>query len=100
MDYPLSEPWRLADLVVVMDGYDVTLVDVVCAPDELERRERARGDRPPGLATSQGVHEHADRDLTVDTTTSSPNACAETIVRCLDTLPRPKAFDRLRRGGS
>ncbi len=100
MDYPLSEPWRLADLLVVLDGYDVTLVDVECSPDELERREHLRGDRPPGLATSQGVYEHADRDLTVDTTASSSEECAETIVSRLETLPRPKAFERLRRGGS
>lgn len=100
MDYPLSEPWRLADLLVVLDGYDVTLVDVVCTPDELERRERSRGDRPQGLSISQGVYVHGERDLTVDTTAASPEKCAETIVSRLDTLPRPKAFDRLRRGCS
>jgi chloramphenicol 3-O phosphotransferase len=100
MDYPLSEPWRLTDLLVVLDGYDVTLVDVVCAPDELERRERMRGDRPAGLAGSQSVYEQADRDLTVDTTTSSPDECAKAIVSGLGSLPRPKAFERLRRGGS
>lgn len=32
MDYPLSEPWRLDDLLGVMEGYDVTLVDVHCSP--------------------------------------------------------------------
>jgi len=84
----------------VLDGYDVTLVDVVCSPDELERRERSRGDRPLGLSISQGVYVHGERDLTVDTTASSPEKCAETIVSRLDTVPRPKAFDRLRRGGS
>ena len=99
MDYPLSEPWRLADLLVVLDGFDVTLVDVVCSPDALERRELSRGDRPVGLAASQRVFEHTDRDLTVDTTTSSAVESAESIVSRLDTLPRPKAFDRLRRGG-
>ncbi len=84
----------------MLDGYDVTLVDVVCSPDELERRERSRGDRPLGLSISQGVYVHGERDLTVDTTASSPEKCAETIVSRLDTVPRPKAFDRLRRGGS
>lgn len=97
MDYPLSEPWRLADLLVVLDGCDVTLVDVACSPKELERREGHRGDRPMGLATSQRVYEHADRDLTIDTTTSPPDECARAIVSHLDTLTHPKAFDRLRR---
>ncbi len=53
MDYPLSEPWRLDDLLELLRGYDVTLVDVRCSVDELERREQARGDRPVGLAKSQ-----------------------------------------------
>lgn len=35
MDYPLSERWRLDDLLDVLDGYDVTLVEVRCAPEEL-----------------------------------------------------------------
>lgn len=90
MDYPLSEPWRLADLLVVLDGYEVALVDVMCSPDELKRREQRRGDRPVGLATLQRVYEHADRDLTIDTTTSSPEECAATIVNRLATLTHPR----------
>lgn len=97
MDYPLTEPWRLADLLDVLDGYDVTLVDVRCSPDELDRRERARGDRPVGLARSQSqAFEHDDRDITVDTITTSPEECARTIVTQLRALASPKAFDRLR----
>ncbi len=97
MDYPLSEPWRLADLLEVLDGYDVTLVDLWCAQEELERRERARGDRPTGLARSQGgVHGHAEHDIAVDTTHVTPEDCARTIADQLATLASPKAFDRLR----
>lgn len=97
MDYPLSERWRLLDLLVVLDGFEVTLVDVVCAPEELDRRERRRGDRPPGLARSQDVHGHHDRDLLVDTTSTSPEDCAAAVVRGLAGLPAERAFDRLRR---
>ncbi|NOL40730.1 AAA family ATPase [Kribbella sandramycini] len=95
MDYPLSEPWRLADLLDVLSPYDVTLVHVTCDPAELARRELARGDRPIGLATSQRVYAHADHDLTVDTTTASPESCAAHIVHNLF-QPAPKAFTRLR----
>lgn len=97
MDYPLSEPWRLLDLLMVLDGFAVTLVDVLCAPDELARRERARGDRPPGLAASQRVFVHDDRDLVVDTTAASAATCAEAVVRHLVDGGPPAAFDRLRR---
>ncbi|MFC0623114.1 chloramphenicol phosphotransferase CPT family protein [Kribbella deserti] len=97
MDYPLSERWRLRDLLDVLDGYDVTLVHVHCSPDELVRRERARGDRPVGLATSQvSIFDHADHDIAVDTTTTSPEGCAKSIADALPTLTATKAFNRLR----
>ncbi|MDI6100308.1 chloramphenicol phosphotransferase [Actinoplanes sp. NEAU-A12] len=97
MDYPLSERWRLDDLLRTLAGYDVTLVEVRCSPAELDRRERARGDRPVGLARSQGlVYAHGDRDIAVDTTTATPAECALTIVNALDGVSSPKAFDRLR----
>jgi chloramphenicol 3-O-phosphotransferase len=31
MDYPLTEDWRLHDLLGVLEGYDVTAVDVHCS---------------------------------------------------------------------
>lgn len=96
MDYPLSEPWRLEDLLGTLEGYDVTTVDVRCDPDELDRRERARGDRPVGLARSQSVFGHDDRDISVDTTRASPEECAIVIASQLATLGASKAFDRLR----
>ena len=96
MDYPLSESWRLVDLLDVLDGYDVTLIDVRCAPDELERRERTRGDRPVGLAKSQAVFQHDDRDLSVDTTRLTAEECARIIAAEMPGLVAPKAFDRLR----
>jgi chloramphenicol 3-O phosphotransferase len=88
MDYPLSEPWRLADLIETLAGYDVTLVEVRCAPHELDRRERERGDRPVGLAASQTVY--GDYDITVDTTTASPHECAVTIANALDAVMTPR----------
>ncbi|MCW2850914.1 MAG: chemotaxis protein [Nocardioides sp.] len=98
MDYPLSEPWRLNDLLDVLEGVDVTLVDVHCSAEELERRERSRGDRPAGLSRAQQVFGHDDCDITVDTTRMSSEACATVIARRLDVLAADdKAFDRLRR---
>ncbi|QYN21826.1 chloramphenicol phosphotransferase CPT family protein [Amycolatopsis sp. DSM 110486] len=97
MDYLLSEPWRLDDLLVVLDSYDVTLVDVHCAPEELARRERSRGDRPHGLAASQTlIYSHRDNDLVVDTTHRTAADCAREIAGRLDAIGRPKAFERLR----
>ena len=98
MDYPLSEPWRLEDLLAVLDGYDVTLIEVRCSPDELDRRERERGDRPEGLARSQSaVYDHGAFDICVDSTHASAEDCATTIVGALETVSSPKAFEQLRR---
>ena len=98
MDYPLSEPWRLDDLLDVLDGYEVTLVEIRCSPEELDRREKSRGDRLIGLASSQTtVFAHGAFDIAVDTTSTAPEACAMTIANALSTVPAPKAFDRLRR---
>jgi chloramphenicol 3-O phosphotransferase len=96
MDYPLSEPWRLDDLLDLLDGYDVTLVEVRCDPDELERRERERGDRPEGLARSQTIDVHDDRDIPVDTTGTSPQDAARMIAGALPGVPVPRAFERMR----
>ena len=98
MDYPLSEQWRLDDLLRTLQGYDVTLVEVRCSLEELERRERDRGDRPVGLSRLQTtVCTHGERDIAVDTTSTDPQQCAVTIANALITVPPPKAFDRLRR---
>lgn len=97
MDYPLTESWRLADLVETLTGLDVTLVEVRCSLAELTRRERARGDRPRGLAVSQTtVYAHGEADIAVDTTSADPETCAHAIVTALNSLSPPKAFDRLR----
>lgn len=97
MDYPLSEQWRLDDLLQTLRGYDVTLVEVRCSPAELERRERERGDRPLGTALSQTlVYTYGQHDIAVDTTSTSPIECATTIASAFEAIPVPKAFDRLR----
>lgn len=98
MDYPLSEAWRLTDLLQTLAGYDVTLVDVRCSQEELDRRESGREDRPVGLARSQTmVYAHGEFDIAVDTTSTGPHECATTIVNGLEAVALPKAFDRLRR---
>ncbi|MYV39520.1 AAA family ATPase [Streptomyces sp. SID1328] len=98
VDHVLSEPWRLTDCLTVLPPEDVVFVGVHCAREELERRERARGDREAGLAALQYdlVHAHGDYDLECDTSTASPRACAERIRDFLPHRPAPTAFSRLR----
>ena len=97
-DHVLSEQWRLLDCLSVLAGLDVVFVGVRCSAPELERRERARGDRAPGQAAAQQrqVHAHGIYDIECDTTVTSPLDCALAIRDFLARRSVPGAFDRLR----
>ncbi|MFD5450193.1 chloramphenicol phosphotransferase CPT family protein [Streptomyces sp. NPDC127100] len=101
VDHVLSEPWRLLDCLSVLRPESVLFVGVHCPLEELTRRERERGDRPPGLAEHQYhlVHRHGDYDLECDTGTATARECAERIRDFLPRLPHLSggtAFARLR----
>ncbi len=97
-DRVLSESWRLLDCLAVLADYEVIFAGVRCSAGELERRERARGDRQPGLAAAQQhqVHAHGIYDVECDTTSSTPRECATLIKDFLARDERPTAFGRLR----
>ncbi|MFH8568113.1 chloramphenicol phosphotransferase CPT family protein [Streptomyces sp. NPDC017993] len=98
VDHVLSQPWRLRDCLGLFAPRDVVFVGVRCSLPELERRERARGDRPTGLAAGQmeNVHAHGVYDIECDTTTTGPMECAQQIKDFLPRRPTPTAFERLR----
>ena len=97
-DYLLTDPWRRLDLLELLVPEATVLVAVYCPLPELRRRERARGDREPGLAARQYHQVHADgvHDLLVDTSVQDARACAEKIRDVVTRRPRPTAFERLR----
>ncbi|MFI5773759.1 chloramphenicol phosphotransferase CPT family protein [Streptomyces sp. NPDC051658] len=101
VDHVLSEPWRLQDCLALFPPRDVVLVGVRCPLPELERRERARGDRPAGLAARQfdRVHAHGVYDIECDTGESSPAECARDIEEFLRRRTTPTAFERMRPEG-
>ena len=60
------ELW-LTDLRVLLKGYDVFMVGVHCPPEELQRREKLRGDRAPGEALHHlRTHGFCRYDLEID----------------------------------
>jgi chloramphenicol 3-O phosphotransferase len=71
-----------ADWDVALAERPVTWVGVQCDPAVAEARERARGDRVPGLARglSAVVHAHRSYDLELDSTFATPDA----LVAALD----------------
>jgi len=62
-------------------SFNVVYVAVRCPVEELERREKARGDRVPGLARSQfaEVHNFLQPDVEVDTHEHQAEECAALI---------------------
>ena len=99
-DHVLRPHW-LADCVEVLREQEVTFVGVHCPLPELQRRERARGDRPPGLAERQFpvVHAHGDYDFECDTSVFRPGECARQIAEFVAKPDRSGAFRRLARLG-
>jgi chloramphenicol 3-O phosphotransferase len=97
VDHVLSEAWRLQDCLSLFVPQDVVLVGVHCPPEELERRERERGDRPSGLAARQleRVHAHGFYDIECDTSRAAPLDCARHIKDFLPRRSTPTAFQRL-----
>jgi chloramphenicol 3-O phosphotransferase len=75
--------WR-TDLGRLLEGLDVFLVGVQCSLEEMERRERARGDRRAGESRSHiedGIHTFGPDDCDVDTTRREPNDVANEVIR-------------------
>lgn len=69
-------------------GLPVFLVGVRCAREELLRREQARGDRPAGLAASQGrLHHNRIYDFELDTTHAGAPDCARILQAWLTGQP-------------
>jgi len=62
------------------------IVGVHCNPEELDRRERLRGNRPIGLGRSQSatIHRHIHYDIEVDTSDGDLIGCADAIAAALN----------------
>jgi chloramphenicol 3-O phosphotransferase len=91
----------LADYAEALRGIDTWLVGVRCSLDEVNLRESQRSGRFPGTATSHfhQVHAHAAHyDLDVDTSHTSPRACAERIIERLKQPPMALQELRARNG--
>jgi len=97
MDYVLRESLRLLDCLDVLSPHSVFMVGVTCSPEELRQRELARGDRPLGLAASQGeVHAFVSYDVTCDTTGRTPSQSAEQVLHAWEDWPGVGAFVKMR----
>lgn len=88
----------IRDLAAILENLDVFLVGVHCPLEELERRERLRGDRKTGEGREhlRVVHSHGRYDFEIDTYVNSPEENARLIVDAWMSRGKPSAFDELR----
>jgi chloramphenicol 3-O phosphotransferase len=89
----------ITDYLAVLDDVPTLLVGVTCSPAVLEARELARSNRVHGLAAAwlPLVERHAPPyDVTVDTTTSTPQEGALAIKAAAEQKPWSRAFTVLK----
>ncbi len=75
-----------ASLQKALQGLDVLWVGVRCDSEIAEARELQRGDRATGLARyqSERVHAGVSYDIAVDTSDTSADACALSVIATLE----------------
>ena len=93
LDTPIGQS-LFAECLELLKGHPVLFVGVECPLEELERRERERGDRSAGQARWQYEHIHGlgTYDLTVDTFEMPLEACVDAILARLARPEEWKAF--------
>jgi chloramphenicol 3-O phosphotransferase len=97
VDAFLTEPWMVTPAAASFGDLSAYLVGLHCPADELERRERERGDRFPGIARAfaETVHRYVPfYDVEVDTASSSIEQCVD-AVRSRISSGEPRAFKAL-----
>ena len=98
VEHVLEHKSWLAECVQLLAPFDVFFVGVHCPLEELERRERERGNRTVGEGRSHledGVHTWGPYDLEVDTFLHSPEENAQLILKSFAVKPSPSAFHQM-----
>ena len=97
-DHVLVEAAWLRECTHLFSDLPAFFVGVRCPLEVLERREKERRNRTGGQAKAQFgvVHAHGIYDLEVDTSISSPEACARQIKARIESGNPPDAFKRLK----
>jgi chloramphenicol 3-O phosphotransferase len=94
VDHILHDIFTNNDCFEVLTNYPVIFVGVHCPIEELERREKARGDRNIGLAKKQleFVHKNEIYDIEVNTYTENAEECSKKIIESLNSSKYPDGW--------
>jgi chloramphenicol 3-O phosphotransferase len=85
IDHVFEEESYFKECISLIKEHNVYFVGVHCSLEELERREKLRGDREIGLARKQFnlVHKNKVYDIEVDTSILEINKITKTIIEFL-----------------
>jgi chloramphenicol 3-O phosphotransferase len=89
---------QLYNYVKALHNHTVYFVGIECTLQELERREKQRGNRSLGLARGQieFIHKHkVYYDLIIDATHCEASICAQKILNFIYATPAPQGFKKL-----
>ena len=77
VDHVLQEEFWFEELTEMVLNEKTIFVGVYCSLEELERREKRRGDRDIGIVRYQfsKVHKIKEYDIRIDTSLSTPIVC-------------------------
>lgn len=98
IDHVIERPEWMEEIADALRDYNVYFVQVSCPLEELERRERARGDRQVGFARMQFdlVHTFCGYDAEVNTFSATLEQNVEALRRLLYSGRPPEALMRYR----
>ena len=96
VEYIIEDAAWMRRVIRRLTGLDVFFVGVHCGLEELERRERARGDRRLGDARRDfhRVHAHCHYDAELDATATPPEVNADRLLKLWRARASPSAFER------
>lgn len=85
IDHAISTEEEVQLIRAALESHTTIFVGLECPVDVLTERERARGNRKPGMAAAQAtrVHRWLEYDLTIDTSRVSVEDAARMIVGAL-----------------
>ncbi|HLC06845.1 MAG TPA: hypothetical protein VJJ26_01530 [Candidatus Babeliales bacterium] len=98
IDEIFTRDTTLHNYITALRENTVYFVGVMCSLQELEKREKQRGNRELGLARGQidFVHEYCDYyDFIVDSTDCDATVCAQHILNFIDANPYPSGMRKL-----
>lgn len=94
VDHVLFNDFTRKDCLEVLKDYPVLFVGVHCPLEELERREKARGDRNIGQAKLQlgYVHKNETYDVEVNTYSESLEECSRRVIEASNSMEYPDGW--------